>query len=103
VVTGVTYANGPIALGAEYGFINGQGDPRLVGVSQRREYEIAFGGSFKLAPGIQLIGEYMYMYRHQGDFNFNTGAVGGITAGAPLGATRDAQSNNFLVGTVLTW
>ncbi|HYZ23611.1 MAG TPA: hypothetical protein VE690_15795, partial [Rhodopila sp.] len=99
----VTYANGPIAAGLEFAFANGQGDPRLVGVSQRREYEIAAGGSFKLAPGIQLVGEYMYMHRHQGDFNFNTGAVGGITAGVPFGATRDAQSNNFLFGTVLTW
>jgi hypothetical protein len=38
---GLTYANGPWTLGAEYGVIDSQGDGRLVGVSQRHEYEIA--------------------------------------------------------------
>jgi hypothetical protein len=104
VVTGVTYVNGPLVVGAEIGLVNDQGDARLVGVSQRRETEIAFGGSYKLAPGLQLVGEYMYEYRHQGGFDFNLNAVavgaGGTTAGA---VTRDAKSNNFLLGTVLTW
>jgi hypothetical protein len=104
VVTGVTYASGPLTLGAEIGLVNDQGDPRLVGVSQRRETEIAFGGAFKLAPGLQLVGEYMYEYRHQGGFDFNLNAVatgaGGTTAGA---VTRDAKANSFLFATVLTW
>ena len=73
VVTGVTYANGPIVLGAEVGLIDTQGDARLVGISQRHEYEVAFGGNYKLAPGVQLVGEYMYLHRHQGGFDFNQG------------------------------
>jgi len=95
VVTGLTYANGPLILGAEFGVVESQGDARLVGVSQRHEYEVAFGGNYKLAPGVQLVGEYMYTYRHQGAFNFNTGAVGG--------PTRDAKGQGVLFATVLTW
>src|SRR3954452_2021410 len=97
VVTGLTYANGPITLGLEYGVIESQGDARLTGVSQRHEYEIAFGGAYKLAPGVQLAAEYQYAYRHQGGFDFNTGTLG------TAGRTRDAQGQGFVVSTVLTW
>lgn len=97
VVTGLTYANGPLTLGAEVGVVNSQGDARLTGVSQRHEYEIAFGGSYKLAPGIQLVGEYMYMARHQGGYDFNQGNVG------LGGVTRDAKAQGALFATVLTW
>jgi predicted porin len=91
---GLTYANGPIAAGIEGGWVQGQGDARLVGISQRNEFEFAVGGNYKLAPGLQLVGEYMYSQRHQGDFNFNTNAIG---------STGDARANSFLVGTVLSW
>jgi|tagenome__1003787_1003787.scaffolds.fasta_scaffold20840272_1 hypothetical protein len=97
VVTGLTYANGPITLGLEYGVIESQGDARLTGVSQRHEYEIAFGGAYKLAPGVQLAAEYQYAYRHQGGFDFNTNTLG------TAGRTRDAQGQGFVVSTVLTW
>ena len=104
VVTGLTYANGPITLGAEVGIIDTQGDARLTGISQRHEYEVAFGGAYKLAPGVQLVGEYLYAHRHQGGFDFNQGgvatALGGTTAGS---VTRDAQAQTFLFATALTW
>jgi hypothetical protein len=95
VVTGLTYANGPLTLGAEIGIINGQGAAQLVGISQRREMEVAFGGAYTLAPGLQVIAEYMYQHRHQGDYNFATGAIGA--------GTGDTRANSFLVGTALTW
>jgi hypothetical protein len=94
VVTGLTYANGPITLGAEVGLVDTQGDARLTGVTQRHEYEIATGGAYKLAPGVQLVGEYMYTHRHQGGFDFATNTVG---------RTNDAKGQGFLFGTVLTW
>ena len=97
IVTGLTYANGPITLGAEFGLVESQGDARLTGVSQRHEYEAAFGGSYKLAPGVQLVGEYMYMYRHQGGFDFSNGNLG------VGGVTRDAQAQSAVFSTVLTW
>lgn len=97
IVTGATYANGPIVLAAEFGLIESQGDARLTGVSQRHEYEAAFGGSYKLAPGVQLVGEYMYMYRHQGGYDFNQVNLG------VGGRTRDGQGQTGIFGTVLTW
>ncbi len=97
LVTGLTYANGPLVLGAEIGIIDTQGDARLTHVSQRHEYEVAFGGNYKLAPGLQLVGEYMYTHRHQGGYDFNQGALG------TGGATRDAQGQGFDFATVLTW
>ncbi|HVY14414.1 MAG TPA: hypothetical protein VHB27_04250 [Rhodopila sp.] len=93
---GVTYANGPYTAGLSAGWVNGQGDPRLVGISQRREFEVAVGGNYKVAPGLQLVAEYMYEQRHQGNFNFNTGAIG-------PGQTGDSRANSFLVSTVLSW
>jgi hypothetical protein len=99
VVTGLTYTNGPITLGAQFAFETMQGDARLTGFSQRHEYEAMFGGNYKLAPGVQLAAEYMYTYRHQGGFDFNTGTV----SQAAIPTTRDAQGNTFVVATVLTW
>jgi hypothetical protein len=93
-ITGLTYANGPVVLGSEIGLIDSQGDGRLTGVSQRREFEMAFGGNYKLAPGVQLVAEYQYMTRHQGGYDFNAGSIG---------ATRDAKAQGFTFSTVLTW
>jgi hypothetical protein len=100
---GLTYANGPITLGAEYGVIDSQGDARLVGVSQRHEYEIAFGGSYKVAPGLQLVAEYIYQNRHQGGFDFANNAVGAGGTPTRAGVTRDAHAQGFTMSTVLTW
>jgi predicted porin len=95
VVTGLTYANGPLTLGAEVGLIDDQGTAQLAGISQRHQYEIAFGGAYKLAPGVQLAAEYMYEHIHQGDVNINTGAVGD--------GTHDGKAQGLLFATVLTW
>lgn len=94
VLTGITWAGGPLTLGAEIGIINSQGDARLTGVSQRREEEVSFGGNYKVAPGLQLVGEFTYAQRHQGGFDFNQNAPG---------TTRDARNTNYLLATVLTW
>jgi hypothetical protein len=94
-VAGVMYKNGPLTLGAEMGLVNSQGSNNLVGISQRREYEVAFGGNYNVAPGLFLVGEYMYMHRHQGSFDFATNST---TTG-----TRDAQGQGLLFSTVVVW
>jgi predicted porin len=94
---GLTYANGPVTLAATYDVIDMQGDARLTGVSQRHEYEVAVGRSYKLAPRLQLVAEYQYAHRHQGGFDFNQGAPG------LDGRTRDAQLQGVTFATVLTW
>jgi Gram-negative porin len=94
VLPGLTYANGPLTLGAQVGIIDTQGAAQLTGLTQRHEFEVATGGSYRLAPGVQLVGEYMYTQRHQGGFDFAQNAVG---------TTRDAKGQGFTFATVLTW
>ncbi len=101
---GLTYANGPITAGIDLGIINSQGDVRLTGTSQRHEEEFGFGGAYRLAPGIQLVSEYQYVQRHQGGFDFNTGALGVASpSGAPGSSTRDSHGQGVLFSTVMTW
>ena len=95
VVVGMTYANGPWTLGLESGIVDSQGDARLTKISQRHEWEIALGGTYALAPGVGLVAEYIHTERHQGNFNFVTGGVGG--------ATRDAHAQTLLFATVVNW
>jgi hypothetical protein len=104
VLTGLTYTTGPITLGAQVGLIDTQGDARLTGVSQRHEYEVAFGGTYRLAAGLQLVGEYLYTHRHQGGFDFATNTLGTPGGTATAGtSTRDAQGQGISFSTVLTW
>jgi len=109
VVTGLLYRNGPITLGAEMGMVNSQGSNSLTGVSQRHEFEVAFGGNYNLAPGLYLVGEYMYTYRHQGGFDFVTGANGAGATGVAgtgswkAGATRDAHGQGIQFSTIVNW
>jgi hypothetical protein len=94
LLPGVTYANGPLIAGVQFGDIWSQGAAQLAGLTQRHEYEFALGGAYKLAPGVQLVGEYQYAYRHQNGYNFATGSIGN---------TVDAQTQQVLFSTVLTW
>jgi hypothetical protein len=97
VLTGLTYIKGAITLGVTAGVIDSQGDARLVGVSQRHEFETAFGGNYKIAPGIQLVAEYQFGTRHQAGFDFNTGTLG------VNGTTRDSVYQGVSFDTVVTW
>ena len=109
IVTGLLYRNGPITLGTEVGFVESQGSNSLTGVSQRKEFEFAIGGNYNLAPGLFLVAEYMYTYRHQGGFDFVTGANGtgatGVagTASYRAGKTVDAHGQGLLFSTVVNW
>jgi Gram-negative porin len=105
-VTGLTYANGPWTAGIEYANVQSQGAAQLTGFTQRNEQEFATGGSYKVAPGLQLVGEYMYTFRHQGGFNFNTGAIAATATkggGVSLNSTGNGQAQGVLFATVLTW
>jgi hypothetical protein len=97
LLPGITYANGPITAGVQFGDIWSQGAAQLTGLTQRHEYEFALGGAYKLAPGVQLVGEYQYAYRHQNGWNFATNSLG------IDGGTVDVQSQQVLFSTVLTW
>jgi hypothetical protein len=101
VVTGLLYKQGPITLGAEAAIVDSQGAQQLTGISQRREFEVAFGGNYNIAPGMYLVGEYMYEYRHQGGFDFVAGAATTSTGGAV--ATRDVHGQGIMFSTVVNW
>jgi len=103
LLTGLTYSNGPITLGGQFGVIDSQGAAQLTGTSQRHEYILALGGNYKLAPGLQLVAEYQYTNRHQGGWDFANNAAGAGATATKVGLTRDAQAQSIVFATVLTW
>jgi hypothetical protein len=111
VVTGLMYQNGPLTLGTEIGIVESQGQASLTGISQRHEFEFAIGGNYNLAPGLYLVAEYQYEFRHQGGFNFITGAQSAAAPGSGpagsstwrAGATRDAHGQGIQVSMVVNW
>jgi hypothetical protein len=109
VLSGFMYQNGPITLGLEAGLVESQGSASLTGVSQRHEFEFAFGGNYNVAPGLYLVGEYQYEFRHQGGFDFVANGNGAGATGVPgsagwkAGKTGDAHGQAILFSTVVTW
>ncbi len=113
LLLGASYRQGALVVGTQVEFVNSQGDARLTGVSQRREFSLAAGGAYTLAPGVVMYAEYQYAYRHQGGFDFVSGALGAGATGTPgiatgatawkAGATRDAHGQSILLGTAGSW
>jgi hypothetical protein len=94
IVTGLVYKNGPFVLGAEIGMVESQGQASLTKISQRKEFEFAFGGTYNAAPGLAFVAEFMHTERHQGQFDFLANANG---------PTRDVKANGVMFATVVTW
>jgi predicted porin len=94
-LAGIQYQQGPWVVGASYYAFDSQGSPLTVGISQRREIGVAIGTTYTLAPGLDLIASYLYGQRHQGDFNFGTGALGP--------ANNDTRSQLFALATAVKW
>jgi hypothetical protein len=76
VIGGLSYAVGQFAFGADYAVVTSQGNVELTHTSQRHEIAFAVGGVYKVAPGLNLCLEYQYGAKHQGGYNFDTGAAG---------------------------
>jgi len=98
-VVGLTYLNGPWTAGTAVGWVDTQGSTNLTGISQRHQFEVAIGGNYRMAPGINLVAEYGYYQTHQGGFNFATNSASAATGGA----YNDVKSNAFIFTTMLTW
>jgi Gram-negative porin len=103
LVTGVTYANGPWMAGVQIGWANSQGEADLTGLTQRHEFGVATGGTYRVAPGLQLVAEYTYTMRHQGGFDFASNSLGAGTTATTAGLTRDARGQGLVLSTILTW
>jgi predicted porin len=93
---GFSYANGPLVIGAEYEQVDSQGSANLGGISQRHEWGISPNIDYVLAPGLKVFAEYYYGQRHQGDFNFATGAAGSS-------AFNTVQAQSVIVGSRVYW
>ena len=94
-LAGLQYQSGPWVAGASYYVFQSQGSPLTVGVTQRVETGLAAGTTYTIAPGLDLIASYLYGTRHQGDFNFGTGAVGTDN--------NNVKVQLFSVATVVKW
>jgi hypothetical protein len=94
-LAGLQYAAGPLTIGGSFYNFQSQGAPALVNVSQRNENGLAFGLTFNVAPGIAIWASYVYGTRHQGDYDFQTSAVGG--------AYNNVKSQAFGIGPVVRW
>lgn len=56
---GATYTFGPFVVGAHYYNLKTEGSPTVA--NDRTDQGFAFGGRYTLAPGLQLVGEYVEM------------------------------------------
>jgi hypothetical protein len=100
----ISYAIGPFSVGALAGIEDSQGSANLVNTSQRHEFAVAFGGAYRIAPGINLCLEYQYEQRHQGDFNFNTNVSGPVAATGASGTSgNDIRAQGISFATIINW
>jgi hypothetical protein len=95
-IAGIQYSTGPFTIGNHFFAYDSQGAPALVGITQRHEMGYAVGMTYGIAPGLSLWVSYVYGQRHQGDYNFQTGAVGSA-------AYNDVKGQAFGVGTIVKW
>ena len=96
VTASVQYVVGALTVGGTYGQIDSQGSNALVGTSQRHESEFDIGGSYKVAPGLTAYADYYYAQRHQGNYNFQTGAT-------RTAAYNDVHGQSVLLGISVNW
>jgi predicted porin len=95
-IIGFQYNIGAFSAGLAYEQADSQGSANLVGISQRHEWGINPGVDYLVAPGLKVFAEYFYGQRHQGDFNFATGANGSS-------AYNDVRGQALLIGSRVYW
>jgi hypothetical protein len=95
----VGYSNGPWVTGTNVAFEDWQGNAQYTHISQRHEFAFTYMVGYKLAPGINLAAEYLYIQKHQGGYNFYTG--GANTTTTRTGNDIHAQGLTF--ATILSW
>jgi len=96
---GVGYSNGPWVTGTNVAFGDWQGNAQYTHISQRHEFALTYMVGYKLAPGINLAAEYLYVQKHQGGFDFYTN--GANTTTTKVGNDIHAQGLTF--ATILSW
>lgn len=64
------------------------------------EFGVVVGGTYCVAPSLQLVAEYTYAQRHQGGFNFATNGLGAGTTADAAGLTRDARGQGLVMAAI---
>jgi hypothetical protein len=73
-IAGVEYAWGPLIVGGAYYKWKYQGWWTLPGA--QLDQGLQFGFTYNIAPGLALLGEWLYGQRYRGNFDFSQGAPG---------------------------
>ena len=108
-LVGAQYTAGPLVVGGSFFRVNQTGDipggvdagsgakitPAGLSTGQQQSDGFAAGGTYTLVPGVDLFVDYLYGFRQQGGYDFQTGNAG----------TTDnyVQSQLFGVGTQIQW
>ena len=95
IIGTLMYANGPFTVGTSAFTLDWFGSPTLSGISQRHEAALAIGAAYAIAPGITFGAEYQYVLKHQGDFDFVTGANDG--------AYNTIKAQGVTLATIVSW
>lgn len=95
----LTYQNGPWVAGLDGFFLTEQGQASLTGLTQRHEVGVYASLNYNIAPGLYVLLEYQYEARHQGGFNFLTGANN--TAATP--GYNDVHAQALIFSTIVNW
>jgi len=86
---GASYTIGRIIVGAN--FVRGDYEGSTAVAGDRKYTAFGLGLSFNVAPGLQVVAEYVYATQEENGFNFQTG-------GAGL-ANNEMTANTFILGT----
>ena len=92
----LSWSSGPYTLGTTYYQFDDQGSVSLAGFSQQHQNAFGIGADYQAAPGLLFYAEYLYGQKHQGGFNYFTGA-----SGSPFNNNTHTQA--LLVGTQVGW
>jgi hypothetical protein len=107
-LVGGSYAIGPVIVGASYfdyqsagnktGSVAQGGNPY---VGSRNEVGIAAGGTYTLAPGLNLFVSYLYGHRHESGVDLLTNVSSTATSRVSTHNTTNAQA--LSLGTQVKW
>jgi predicted porin len=95
-LAGAVYTIGHLSFGGSYFLYDDQGNyskPLLEG--QEQNIGVAAGATYILVPGVKLYASYLYGTRHQGDYDYLSGAAGP--------AYNNTMAQVFALGTWLYW
>jgi hypothetical protein len=89
IFLGASYTIGQFIIGANFAQVTSAGLQTVRG--DREETAFGVGVSYNVAPGLQVIAEYVYLERKETGVDFRT-----LTAGT---ANNTVESNTFILGT----